>query len=380
MAIVKAVSSRASIGRAIIYVTQTEKTDERLISGIDCSPDTAIEEMKTTKAVWKKEGGRQYQHFIHSFPPGENVTLKQAHEMAKELCAGRFMGHEVVIATHKDTKHIHSHIIVNSVNYDDGYKLHWKKQDLQRMKDKANEMSKERGLSVPVKGNEITVYPKNKYKALERAIESGGEYKSYVLDCYKAVSFASRSAIGQDDFIDKMKTAGYETNWTDKHKHITFTDQNGNKVRAANLEKTFKEPVGKENLLNGFERNLNNANARTASASNKQHRSGHRDITVNSITKLRATINQSKTIARNGDRSTANHRVGCKAGNNQSNDTVATIAKLRNTVGKPKIAIPDGERRRTDSIINNQSRQREPDRTREPEAQRRDREFPERSR
>ena len=162
MAIIKAVNSRASIGRAIRYITHSGKTEDKLISGIDCSPETAIEEMKTTKVVWGKEDGRQYQHFIHSFPPDEKITQEEAHKIAVELCETRFKGHEVLIATHKDTKHIHSHIIVNSVNYENGKKLHWKKQDLQNMKDRANEISLAYGLSVPVKNNEINAcYPTN---------------------------------------------------------------------------------------------------------------------------------------------------------------------------------------------------------------------------
>ena len=111
MAIIKAVNSRASIGKAVKYVTKDEKTEEKLISGIDCNPQTAIEEMKTTKEMWGKTDGRQYKHFVHSFPPTDQVTPEQAHEMAKELCKERFEGHEVIIATHKDTDHIHSHII-----------------------------------------------------------------------------------------------------------------------------------------------------------------------------------------------------------------------------------------------------------------------------
>lgn len=64
MAVIKAVSSRASIGHAINYVTKDEKTEEKLISGIDCSPQTAIDEMKATKEIWHKTEGRQYKHYI----------------------------------------------------------------------------------------------------------------------------------------------------------------------------------------------------------------------------------------------------------------------------------------------------------------------------
>ena len=335
MAIVKAVSSRASIARILIYTTKTEKTEEKLVSGINCSPETAIEEMKATKAIWDKETGRQYQHFVHSFPPGENNTPEQAHEIARELCAERFRGHEVLVATHKDTNHIHSHIIVNSVNFENGKKLHWKKQDLQNMKDKSNEISQIRGLSVPEKGQDITVYSKEKYKVLEKAVE--GKYKSYVLDCFTAVTAASQTAISKDDFIEKMKSAGYETNWTDKQKHITFTDPDGNKVRAANLEKTFKESFGKESLQSGFERNFEIANARAIADTIRQSGVRHRGVADTAIRKLRVTVRKSKSDIGNDDR------------------------------------------KRADRRIDEQSRRIEPDRRREPNTQSRSRDVPERS-
>ena len=67
MAVVKVVNSRASIGNAVNYITKKEKTEESLISGKDCSPNTAIEEMKITKQQWQKTDGRQYKHYVQSF-------------------------------------------------------------------------------------------------------------------------------------------------------------------------------------------------------------------------------------------------------------------------------------------------------------------------
>ena len=64
MAIIKAVNSKSSIARAINYITKAEKTEKKLISGIDCNPETAIDEMKATKELYDKNDGRQYAHFI----------------------------------------------------------------------------------------------------------------------------------------------------------------------------------------------------------------------------------------------------------------------------------------------------------------------------
>ncbi|MHB8065335.1 MAG: hypothetical protein ACYDG2_22440 [Ruminiclostridium sp.] len=98
-----------------------------------------------------------------------------------------------------------------------------------------------------------------KYKVLEQSIT--GEYKSYVLDCYKAASTSKENAVSREDFIGKMQNQGFKITWTDSRKHITFTDKDGNKVRNTNLKKTFKESFGKEELEHGFERNLTEANS-----------------------------------------------------------------------------------------------------------------------
>ncbi len=257
MAIIKAVSSRASLGNVIKYVSKTEKTEEKLLSGINCSPQTAIDEMKTTKMMYNKTDKRQYYHFVQSFDPKEKITLDEAHKIAKELAEERFKGYEVLIATHKDTEHIHSHFIVNSVNMDTGYKLHWSKYELAKMKQMSNDICLKYGFSIAEKGQGVSTYSLNKYKPLEKAItkREGGEYKSYVLDCYVAVRKSLEVATSKEEFIKQMAEKGYTTKWQDSRKYITFTDKNGKKIRNSNLTKTFKDDFSKEVLENGFKIN-----------------------------------------------------------------------------------------------------------------------------
>lgn len=328
MAIIKAVSSRASIGRAIIYITKDEKSKERLISGIECSPDTAIEEMKATKEIWQKTDGRQYKHFVQSFSPDEKLTAEDAHEVACKLCTDRFKGHEILIATHQDKEHIHSHIIVNSVNYENGYKIQFSKYDLQQMKDRSDDLCKEKGLSITEKGEEITTYTKEKYKVLEKAIK--GEYKSYVLDCYKAISLTKGKAINREDFIVKMREQSFEVNWSDNRKYITFTDQNGNKVRNSNLEKTFKDSFGKEDLENGFKINLEAKHVRNRATEQS------RGLEIN--TGIEPPIRRSK-----------------------SDDKDLAVGKFKDTIGKSRTEISNDDGRKSNRIANEQSLQRERD-------------------
>lgn len=114
MAVIKAVSSKAGIGQALDYVTKEEKTEDKLVSGLHCEPDTVKDEMQATKELWGKTGGRTYKHFVHSYHEDEHITPEQAHKNAIELAKGTeaWKGHEVLIATHIDRGHIHTHFKV----------------------------------------------------------------------------------------------------------------------------------------------------------------------------------------------------------------------------------------------------------------------------
>lgn len=154
MAVIKAVSSKVSVGQALDYVMKQEKTESKLITGLGCEAETVKEEMQATKELWGKLDGRTYKHFVHSYHKSEQITPEQAHRNAIELANATkaWNGYEVLIATHTDRGHIHSHIIVNSVSYEDGHKLQWSKADLQDLKDRCNEQSRQQGLHVPEKG------------------------------------------------------------------------------------------------------------------------------------------------------------------------------------------------------------------------------------
>ena len=103
MAVIKAVSSKAGIGQALDYVTKEEKTEDKLVSGLHCEPDTVKDEMQATKELWGKTGGRTYKHFVHSYHEDEHITPEQAHKNAIELAKGTeaWKGHEPCRIPHK---------------------------------------------------------------------------------------------------------------------------------------------------------------------------------------------------------------------------------------------------------------------------------------
>lgn len=261
MAIIKAVNSKASIAKGINYITDKEKTDEKLIDGKDCNPNTAIDEMKAIKELHNQTEGRQYKHYVMSFNPNDpNMNIKKAHEIGKKFMENeeKFKNHQVIMATHTDKGHIHNHFIVNSVNMENGKKYQESKQDLEKMKEHLKELGKEYGFKTPEKSQEqgkITNFNQDKYQAMKRHFE--GNYKSYLIDTAKVVKEAKETAMSKEDFIKKMENQGYKTNWKDTSKHVTFINkETDKKVRLSNLEKTFNDKsFTKEGLINEFERN-----------------------------------------------------------------------------------------------------------------------------
>ena len=250
MAVIKAVSSKAPIGTAIKYVTQEEKTEEKLQSGIGCNPDTAYDEMQATKEVWNKTKGRQYLHFTQNFAPGE-TTPEQAQAIGRELAENNkaWQGHEILVVTHQDREHIHNHFIINSVSYETGYKIQSSKKDLENLKKQSDKLCERVGLSVidrsqSRKAEEVTAYKKDTYKILKDA--EIGKAQSYVQDTAIAIIEEKQEATSREDFIERMDKRGYGVDWQDSHKNITFTDKEREahgekkcKVRNSTLEKYY---------------------------------------------------------------------------------------------------------------------------------------------
>lgn len=268
MAIIKAVSSKSPIKTAITYVSKAEKTDQKLLSGYNLTaPETAYDEMQITKEVWNKMDGRTYKHYVQSFAPDEKITPEQAHAIAKKFVEScpQFKEFEVLIATHQDREHIHTHFILNSVSFEDGHKFQQKSTKLQEMKDLSDKICLEHGLSLTQKGRtfdgkereETTAYTKEQYRLLQKAEQ--GEVKSYVQDIALAVMECREQAKNREQFIELMNANGYGVIWTDNRKYITFTDlarqkqgEKQCKIRNSKLEKYYHTDFSKEGLEREF--------------------------------------------------------------------------------------------------------------------------------
>ena len=163
MAIVKFVAAKRTIKSALNYITNPEKTNETLVSGVNCTPESAESEFDFTKTKFNKHGGREYYHIVQSFSPDDNITPEIAHEIGIKF-AEYFKGYQIVISTHCDKDHIHNHMIMNSVNYKTGKKFHQTKEDLMRVKEFSNKLCLEYGLSQTEEKSNWKEMPKWKAK------------------------------------------------------------------------------------------------------------------------------------------------------------------------------------------------------------------------
>ena len=276
MAINKTINKRTNTHGAmrncIEYVLRQDKTSELLtyVTGPYCHDEINYDLVYRTfleeKKVWDKDSGRMYAHNIISWHKDEQITPEQALEFGKEFAENWFSGFQTLVAVHKDKDHIHCHLVTNSVSYEDGRKLHNTKKDLERMKQLTNQMCRERGLTVAEKGKhfdgsqiekgEVIAWSKDKYNLFRQQVKD-----SFVADCAMAVLKALENCISKEMFIEKMKQFGWNVNWTEKRKHITFQNQDGKKVRDSNLSKTFHLDISREGLENEFNGNYERVRA-----------------------------------------------------------------------------------------------------------------------
>jgi len=226
------------------YVVQEKKTmldGAWMVTGSNCVPYSSYLEMMTTKQRFRKTDGRQFYHFVQSFSEGDDLTPQEVNAIGLELAQKAFPGYEVVIATHIDTKHLHNHLVVNSVSCENGRKLHQNRDTLLAHRQINDEICMAHGLFVLGKPEK---YP-GKKRMKPGEYQAGLRADSWKLDLIQAINEALEYAVDRKSFIENMEYEGYEVTWTDTRKHITFTCPNGRKCRDSSLhDETFL----KENL------------------------------------------------------------------------------------------------------------------------------------
>lgn len=233
-----------SLGSVISYSFQEEKTEYdngRLISGINCLPETALKDFVSTKERFNKTEGRQYYYAIQSFKDADIDPLL-AHTLAREWAERCYPDHEIVIATHLDTDNIHSHIIINSVNCVNGKKIHQNGDDIKRMRNINDEICMKYGLPIctPKQKQKIKPTTAGEYYS----VKSGYSWKRNMMI---AIVDTMKKAGSREEFIKLMKRKGYEVKWSDTRKNITFTEVKNKKHRCRD-DNLHYEKFRKENI------------------------------------------------------------------------------------------------------------------------------------
>ena len=236
--------SRAAMRGVMLYVMQEKKTawdGVPLVSGVNCQPQSVYDDFLNTKLLYHKDGGVMFYHMVQSFPKGAAVDPRQAHEAARRL-AEYFDGCEVLVCTHVDREHIHSHCVINSVNFESGKKLHMAKEQIQELMRRNDAICQEMGLPV--------------FEAARQQSRgmSGAEYhtalkgQSWKLRLMNTIDECMKYAADKDAFVSLMASEGYAVRWEGTRKYITYTTSDGMRCRDNKLheEKYCKEAMEHE--------------------------------------------------------------------------------------------------------------------------------------
>ncbi len=241
----KGTQTRGCMKSVMRYVAQTSKTlwgGQQLISGIGCQPETAFDEFLSTKLLHRKDGGVMFYHMVQSFPKGADIDPRAAHEAARRL-AGYFEGCEVLVCTHVDREHVHSHCIINSVNFETGRKVHMADEQIQELRIRNDQICEELGL------------PKFQRDEQKRSRGmSNAEYytatkgESWKFELMRVIDDCMRCAGNREEFLALLRSEGYDATWTDGRKNITYTTPDGRKCRdnKLHIEKYLKENMEAE--------------------------------------------------------------------------------------------------------------------------------------
>ena len=238
---------RGALGGVLRYTQQDEKTlweGQRLVSGWNCIAQSVLSEMQLTKERFRKTDGRQYYHFVQSFAETDDLTPQEAHAIALELAQREFPNFEVLVATHIDTDHLHSHLIVNSVSFLDGKKLHQSAAGLQAHRTVNDEICAAHGLAIlPPPERQVE---RKRMSSREYRSAAKGESRKFRL--MNTIDQCMRYASTKEEFLSLMESEGYRVHWTDGRKNITYTTPTGMKCRDDRLheEKYTKEVMEHE--------------------------------------------------------------------------------------------------------------------------------------
>lgn len=206
-----------------------EISNQRLVIGINCDGENAFKEFMATKKSYGKTDGMNFYQYVQSFSPEENITPHQAHEIAIEFAEKAWTGYEVLVATHCDAQHIHSHFVINSVSFENGKKLRQNPNTLKSLRVLSDEICRQHNLST------LVPYNKDGIKISTREYRTAVKGQSWKFKLMNDIDKAMNISGSKEDFINAMSIMGYSVTWTDDRKYITYQCPNKMKCRDIKL-------------------------------------------------------------------------------------------------------------------------------------------------
>lgn len=202
-----------------------------------------------TKKVYGKADGIFFYQYAQSFSPTEKLTPEQAHEISMEFAERAWPGQEILVATHCDANHLHSHFVINSVSFESGKKLRQSPSTLRQLRALSDEICLAHGLSV------LTPYENGGRRISNREYRARMRGNSWKQKLAEDIDKSMEYSGSREEFVRAMSILGYRMTWTDERKYLTFHCPNGRSCRDKSLhdEKYMKKNI--ENELN-FRENL----------------------------------------------------------------------------------------------------------------------------
>lgn len=243
MAVTKIKAIRGTLSKAIAYILNPEKTDEKLlVSSYGCASETAAREFEWTRKIAEQKGMNPVRiiarHVIQSFEIGE-VTPELAHEIGKQF-ADEILGgkYEYVLTTHIDKDHVHNHLIFNAVDFMDYHAYKSYKRIYYDMREVSDRLCKENGLSViPTSQNKGMGY--KEYTEAKR----GTSWKQKLKQTIDRLVITAKD---YDDFLRLMQEAGYEIK---TGKYISFRAEGQERfTRSKTIGENYTEERIKERI------------------------------------------------------------------------------------------------------------------------------------
>ena len=243
MAVTKIKAIRGTLSKAIAYILNPEKTDEKLlVSSYGCASETAAREFEWTRRIAEQKGMNPVRiiarHVIQSFEIGE-VTPELAHEIGKQF-ADEILGgkYEYVLTTHIDKDHVHNHLIFNAVDFVNYHAYKSYKRIYYDMREVSDRLCKENGLSViPPSQNKGMSY--KEYTEAKR----GTSWKQKLKQTIDRLVITAK---GYDDFLRLMQEAGYEIK---PGKYISFRAEGQDRfTRSKTIGENYTEERIKERI------------------------------------------------------------------------------------------------------------------------------------